>query len=153
MGDEPFPARRIVVGVDGSEDSKNALRWAARIAGGEGATIDAVTAWQFPNYFGWDRLVTGYSPKADMDKLLTDTVDDVFGPDRPRGMRLHTFEGDPARMLLHVSEGAVMIVVGSRGHGGFTGLLLGSVSMKVAEHAGCPVLVIPGERRVRGDQR
>ena len=144
MTDEPVPTRRIVVGVDGSEQSKQALRWAARIAAAEHATIDAVAAWHFPMPAVWAALPPGFTPQTDMEKVLTRTVDEVFGPDRPKGMRLHVFEADAARMLLDVSNGALMVVVGSRGHGGFAGLLLGSVSMKLAELATCPVLVVHG---------
>ena len=143
MTDESPAARRIVVGVDGSEQSKRALRWGARIAAAEDATIVAVTAWHFPA-LGWSAVPEDFSPKADMEKLLTRTVDEVFGPERPKNMRLQALEGDAARILLVVIHGALMVVVGSRGHGGFAGLLLGSVSMKVAELATCPVLVVHG---------
>ena len=145
-------APRIVVGVDGSEQSKQALRWAARIAATEGATIDAVGVWEFPTSFGWAALPEGFVPKEDMDKLLTKVVDEVFGPERPKGMRLQTLEGDAAHILLTASESAFMIVVGSRGHGGFTGLLLGSVSAKLAELASCPVLVVHGSALTDGAQ-
>lgn len=144
MTEEPSGAPRIVVGIDGSAQSKAALRWAARIASAEHATIDAIAVWHLPTYFGFAALPEDFSPKADIEKLLTNSVDEVFGPERPTGMRLHVFEGDPARMLIEVSKGALMAVVGSRGYGGFTGLLLGSVSMKLAELATCPVLVVHG---------
>jgi nucleotide-binding universal stress UspA family protein len=62
-------------------------------------------------------------------------VDEVFGTDRPAGLRLRVLEGPAAARLLSASEQALMLVVGSRGRGGFAGLLLGSVSAKVAEHA------------------
>lgn len=133
---------RIVVGVDGSEPSKRALRWAARIAAAEGARIDAVAAWDFTPAFGWNALPMGYSPRLDIEKALTETVDEVFGADRPKDMRLITLEGRAAQVLIAASKGALMLVVGSRGHGGFMGLLLGSVSSTVAEHATCPVLVV-----------
>lgn len=138
---------RIVVGVDGSDESKAALRWARRIARAEGATIDAVAAWEFPASIGWGAVPDGYDPRADVEKCLTETVDEVFGAARPPGMRVAALEGDPARVLLTAAEGALMLIVGSRGHGGFMGLLLGSVSAKVAEHATCPVLVVHGKRR------
>ncbi|HEV7204166.1 MAG TPA: universal stress protein [Jatrophihabitans sp.] len=133
---------RIVVGVDGSEPSKRALRWAARIAASEGARIDAVAAWDFTPAFGWNALPMGYSPQLDIEKSLTDTVDEVFGTDRPKDLRLITLEGRAPQVLITASKGALMLVVGSRGHGGFMGLLLGSVSSAVAEHATCPVLVV-----------
>jgi nucleotide-binding universal stress UspA family protein len=143
MTDQPRP--RIVVGVDGSEQSKEALRWAARIAAAEDATIDAVTVWQFPNSAGWSAVPNDFSPKAEMEKLLTQSVDDVFGAERPTGIRLRVFEGDTTHLLMNLSKDALMVVVGSRGHGGFAGLLLGSVSMKLAELSSCPVLVVHGD--------
>lgn len=133
---------RIVVGVDGSEHSKLALRWAARVAAAEGARIDAVTAWHYPTYAGYAGVPEDYTPKEEFERMLADTVDDVFGTDRPADMRLLTVQGGAAAVLLDAGKDAVMLVVGSRGHGGFMGLLLGSVSSKVAEHATCPVLVV-----------
>jgi nucleotide-binding universal stress UspA family protein len=143
----PENAARIVVGVDGSEGSKNALRWAARIAAATGATIDAVATWELTSLYGWSALSAVpalYSPQPEIEKSLNETVDEVFGADRPAGIRVQVLEGPAARTLLVAAEGAQMLVVGSRGHGGFAGLLLGSVSAKVAEHARCPVLVVHG---------
>jgi nucleotide-binding universal stress UspA family protein len=77
-----------------------------------------------------------------MDQIVAETVDEVFGAGRPAGMTVRTVKGNPAAALLAASADAHMVVVGSRGHGGFMGLLLGSVSAKVAEHASCPVLVV-----------
>lgn len=71
---------------------------------------------------------------------------EVFAAERPAGMRLIVQEGNPAKVLIDHSTGAQMLVVGSRGHGGFAGLLLGSVSSKCAEHAHCPVLIVHGTR-------
>lgn len=147
MSDNGSEARRIVVGVDGSEGSKQALRWAARVAEMTGARIDAVTAWELTSLYGWGALAAIpalHSPQADIEKSLTETVDEVFGADRPANMRIKVLEGPVAKTLLTVSERALMLVVGSRGLGGFTGMLLGSVSAKVAEHATCPVLVVHG---------
>jgi nucleotide-binding universal stress UspA family protein len=144
MSTETDPQPRVVVGVDGSDGSKQALRWAARIAATENARIDAVSAWDFPTV-GWGALPSDYSPQSDIERLLAETVDEVFGVNRPADMRLATFEGNPAYTLVNVSKGALMVVVGSRGHGGFAGVLLGSVSARVAELASCPVLVVHGE--------
>jgi nucleotide-binding universal stress UspA family protein len=150
QADGTSPAR-IVVGVDGSAQSRTALRWASWLAADTGACIEAVTAWQFPISTGWGGAAVpmNFDPEQDMQKVLTETVDDVFGADRPAGMQLALVEGHPARVLLERSAGALMLVVGSRGHGGFAGLLLGSVSAHVAEHAGCPVLVVHGDRLPR----
>jgi nucleotide-binding universal stress UspA family protein len=133
---------RIVVGVDGSEGSELALEWAARIAPVNGAYIEAVTAWQYPAAFGWAIPPSDWNPAGDADKTLVATVDRVFGAQRPADLVLTVREGYPAQVLLDASAGAVMLIVGSRGHGGFAGLLLGSVSANVAEHANCPVLVV-----------
>jgi nucleotide-binding universal stress UspA family protein len=132
---------RVVVGVDGSEQSKRALRWAARIAAAEGATLDAIIVWELPT-LAYGYVGTGYSPKDEMEKVLIATVDEVFEGNRPDGMQLRSLSGGTAAVLLQASRDALMLVVGSRGHGGFMGLLLGSVSAKVAEHATCPVLVV-----------
>jgi nucleotide-binding universal stress UspA family protein len=142
----PSPGARIVVGVDGSQQSKLALSWAVRISATTGASIDAVTAWQFPVNFGWSYVPDTWDPITDATKCLTDIVDATFGAERPTGLRLLVRQGLPAKVLLDESKGATMLIVGSRGHGGFSGLLLGSVSANCAEHAKCPVLVIHGDR-------
>ena len=133
---------RIVVGVDGSDGAKEALQWALRLARAEHATIDVVGVWDYPTTLGWSPLPDGYSPKEDMEKAVGQTVDDVFGPERPPYLQVAVREGHPVRVLLDASAGALLLVVGSRGHGGFAGLLLGSVSARVAELATCPVLVV-----------
>jgi nucleotide-binding universal stress UspA family protein len=135
---------RIVVGVDGSESSKEALRWAARLAPALDATIQAVLTWAYPTNFGWGGVgVPGnWNPDDDARKALVQTVDDVFGPDRPIGLTAEVREGQAGATLIDASKEAAMLIVGSRGHGGFAGLLLGSVSAACAEHATCPVLVV-----------
>lgn len=138
-------APRVVVGVDGSDPSRTALRWGAAIAKATGARLDAVIAWNYNTGYGAGYLPVDLNPSTEADKVLTDAVDAVFGSDRPETMRLAVCQGQPARVLLDESEGALMLVVGSRGHGGFMGLLLGSVSASVAEHATCPVLVLHGD--------
>jgi nucleotide-binding universal stress UspA family protein len=134
---------RIVVGVDGSEPSKAALRWAAAVAQATRARLDAVIAWQYDAEY----VPTDLEPAHDAEKVLSATVDEVFGADRPADMRLTVKQGGAAAVLLQESSGALMAVVGSRGHGGFMGLLLGSVSSALAEHSSCPVLVIHGDGR------
>jgi nucleotide-binding universal stress UspA family protein len=140
---------RIVVGVDGSEPSKQALLWGQSLAHMTGTHVEAVAAWEL--FSGWAALSAGWAampadwnPADDAQKALAATIDEVFGGQRPPGLRTDVREGNPARVLLEASEGARMLVVGSRGHGGFTGLLLGSVSAACAEHASCPVLVLHG---------
>ena len=137
---------RIVVGVDGSRQSQQALRWAARFATIFGARLDVVSAWEYPPSFGWAAIAPEWNPSQDMAKVLDDTVRAVFGEQPPAGMHLQVIEGGAAKVLLDRCAGAVMLVVGSRGHGGFAGLLLGSVSANVAEHAACPVFIVHGDQ-------
>jgi nucleotide-binding universal stress UspA family protein len=139
-------AGRIVVGVDGSQPSQQALRWGAHLATVFGAGLDAVTAWEFPAMYGWAAVPSDWDPARDMRTALDQTVQEVFGDQPPAGLRRLVNEGGAAGVLLDASQGAIMLVVGSRGHGGFAGLLLGSVSSNVAEHASCPVLVIHGDQ-------
>jgi len=138
-------ARRIVVGVDGSPRSKSALRWAACLAPAIGCSIDAVTAWEYPAAYGWVMAPEGWPIEDDSTAALQATLDEVFGENRPANLRAVCEHGSARTVLLDASENAAMLIVGSRGHGGFAGLLLGSVSAACAEHAHCPVLVVHGE--------
>lgn len=131
---------RIVVGVDGSESSKQALRWAARLAATDGSRIEAVTAWDYPPSFNAP-VDVDWRPDIDAQTVLTETLDEVFGDDRPEGLEPVVVHGPARTELIEASRGASLLVVGSRGHGGFAGLLLGSVSSACSEHAHCPVLV------------
>jgi nucleotide-binding universal stress UspA family protein len=143
---EPLPTNRIVVGVDGSYYSKFALKWAAYLAKLSGAGIDAMLVWQSPLLHSreWTTSVPRDQMRADMEKGLTEAVDEVFGENRPPELRLLVQEGSTPTVLIDRSKVATMLVVGSRGHGGFANLLLGSVSTKCVQHAHCPVLVIHG---------
>jgi len=135
----------IVVGVDGSEPSKEALRWAARQAQITGAKVLAVMAWEYPTSFGWaPPYPTEFDPGLDTRKALDATVDEALGTDRPVDVESIVVEGRPATELLEAAKGADLLVVGCRGHGAFTGMLLGSVSQHCMTHASCPVMVIHG---------
>jgi nucleotide-binding universal stress UspA family protein len=137
---------RVVVGVDGSAQSTLALSWAMRIAETTNASIDAVIAWHFPLNYGLGYVSDQWDPETDATNCLKESVDQAFGSERPTGLRLLVRQGLPAKVLLDESNGATMLIVASRGHGGFTGMLLGSVSSTCAEHATCPVLVVHGDR-------
>ena len=148
MSNNPTPQMRthVIVGVDGSGPSKAALRWAVRMAPVVNGSIVAVLAWEYPNSFSWAMpFPSEYNPKEDAKKALEATILDVFGEERPDHLTAEVYEGSASSGLLSASKDAAMLVVGSRGHGGFAGLLLGSVSAACAEHAVCPVLVIHGE--------
>jgi nucleotide-binding universal stress UspA family protein len=140
------PRTRIVVGVDGSAQSTLALRWAARIAATTDASIEAVISWHLPASAGLGYISEQWDPETDATNCLKTSIDLAFGSTQPAGLSLLVQQGLPAKVLLDASRGATMLVVGSRGHGGFTGLLLGSVSSTCAEHATCPVLVVHGDQ-------
>ncbi len=135
---------RILVGVDGSEASIDALRRAARIAEAFDAPLEAITTWDFPVALGVYYPADNWSPENDARQILSAAVDQAFGEAQPAKLTRTTLQGPPARVLIEQSEHAAMLVLGSRGHGGFTGLLLGSVSAACAEHAHCPVLITHG---------
>jgi nucleotide-binding universal stress UspA family protein len=138
-GQEP----RIVVGVDGSASSKAALGWAIRQAKLTGAVVEAVIAWHSPGAYGYP---VAMGDDADYEglaaKVITDTIAVVSGPAGPVEIRPKVVEGNPATVLLAASAGADLLVVGSRGHGGFVEALLGSVSQHCVHHATCPVVVL-----------
>jgi nucleotide-binding universal stress UspA family protein len=147
MSEQPQPtgSAHIVVGVDGSEPSREALGWTAHYAQTIGANVDAVIAWHYPSGYGMGGVVTDWDPEAEARNVLADSVAAVLGSHRPPSLTQLVREGNPAQVLLDESKDARMLVVGSRGHGGFAGLLLGSVSTNCAEHAQCPVLVFHGK--------
>jgi nucleotide-binding universal stress UspA family protein len=139
----------IVVGVDGSECSKKALRWAIAQAQLTGATVEAVAAWQDPvmsgYFYGWAPMqFEGDSYQAITEKTLAETVAETAGPQgRTVQVGTRVVQGHAAQVLMDAAAGAQMLVVGSRGHGTFAGILLGSVSQHCVQHAPCPVTVIP----------
>ncbi|HUW77382.1 MAG TPA: universal stress protein [Candidatus Nanopelagicaceae bacterium] len=136
----------IIVGVDGSETSMIALRWAAKLAPTLGGNIVAVIAWDYPARPGWEgEIPDWWRPDEDAIKILDETLDSVFGKNRPVGLVTSVQQGRPTPILIEASKDADMLIIGSRGLGGFAGMLLGSVSSSCAEHAHCPVLVVHGD--------
>jgi len=139
---------RIVVGVDGSASSIDALRRGARMAEALGVRLEAITVWQYPLEFG-GYVTSEWSPETDARSVLDESAQEVFGGTPPDWLVPVVCEGSTAQVLIDASKGAEMLIVGSRGHGGFVGLLLGSVSSRGAEYAHCPVLVVhSGDREV-----
>jgi nucleotide-binding universal stress UspA family protein len=134
---------RIVVGVDGSEASRDALHWAAVQAGLVGGRLEVIMTWELPTTYGWAApYPEGFDPEADTRRLLEDMVAAVR-TDHP-GVEVHTqvLEGHPAPVLIDAAGGAELLVVGSRGHGAFAGMLLGSVSEHCVSNSPCPVVVV-----------
>ena len=140
---------RIVVGVDGSEHSLVALRWALREATFRQATVDAVYAWHAPAWFmaeGFTRsefTAFGRELEEQAGSILRALVQQVATPFLQVRIEEIVVNDRPAKALLDIAGGADLLVVGSRGRGGFKGLLLGSVSAQCVAHAPCPVVVVP----------
>ncbi|NOJ58865.1 universal stress protein [Arthrobacter sp. 260] len=131
---------RIVVGVDGSPSSLLALQWAARLVPTVADSVTAVAAWQVPFTY-YEFPVSGWDPKSVARTILSKALDEAFDSEPPPFVSAETRQGPAAGVLMEESRNAEMLIVGSRGHGGFVGLLLGSVSSAVAEHASCAVLI------------
>ena len=136
---------RIVVGVDGSEDSVKALGWASHQAELTHASVEIVSTWKMPSSYGWASMPIDYNPVADVKEKLKVIVDQAREEHPTVSFDVTIAEGDAAPCLLERSKGAQLLVVGTRGHGGFTGLLVGSVSMHCATHAHCPVVILRAE--------
>ena len=131
-----------MVGVDGSPSSRAALRWAVRQARLTNETVEAVIAWSYPTAPGWPPLPLPDDFESAFGKTLDEVVAQI-SKDEP-GVEIHTtvMDGNPAAALLTASRGADLLVVGNRGHGGFTQALLGSVSQHCVHLANCPVVVV-----------
>ena len=133
---------RIIVGVDGSASSIAALNWAAHQAELTGARLDAVTAWEWPSKYQWMRTPPDYDPAGDTQESVDAVIDEVRSAHPSVPVQSKVVEGHPARVLVDESQGADLLVVGSRGHGEFPGMLLGSVSQHCVTSARCPVMVL-----------
>jgi len=137
----------IVVGVDGSETSSFAVRWGTREAVLRGEALRLVSVWEMPT-FGSSFGAAAYS--GDLVKALRETAEDNLAQalDIVRAITndvevtMEAVEGNAASILLDRSREADLLVVGSRGLGGFRDLLLGSVSERCANHAACPVVIV-----------
>jgi nucleotide-binding universal stress UspA family protein len=136
----------ILVGVDGSEASIEALRWAANQARLTHGSLEVLTTWEYPNSFGWaPAWPPDWDPGGDASKALAQVVEKVLGKDPDIEVRQVVAEGHPAPILVKASEKADLLVVGSRGHGEFAGMLIGSVSEHCAMHASCVVVIVRGQ--------
>lgn len=138
------PEHLIVVGVDGSEASKDALRWAAGQAELTGATLNAMTAWDVPmgGYGLAIPVPLDLNLASDSRRVLDQAIAQTLGENGAAKVWTTVIEGHPAVELLKAAETAELLVVGSRGHGAFTGMLLGSVSEHCVSHSPCPVVVV-----------
>lgn len=143
---------RIVVGVDTSDGARRALEWAVQEGALRGATVEAVHVWQIPAFaatpFGTAPIDTG-AFEVGAQKQFEQVIDAVDAAALVAPIVRTFVAGHPASKLLDAADNADLLVVGTRGHGGFSGLLLGSTSQQVAHHAPCPVVIVPVTNRDR----
>lgn len=139
--------KTIVVGVDGSEGGRAALEFAAHEAATHGARLRVICAWELP----YGTYAGGFMPPPEMSALIEQRAEamaqeaaEIATELEPSVYAEHqAIQGYPSEVLLAESRTAMLIVVGSRGHGGFASMLLGSVSHEVSQYAGCPVAIVP----------
>ena len=138
--------KTIVVGVDGSPPSRTALTWAAAEAADHGADLVVLTVWEHtllpPMGSGGVPLSPVPDPSQRATEDLLTVIKAELGEDPPVLVQPLVKEGNPAEVLIKQSADADLLVVGTRGRGGFRGLVLGSVSQHVAAYAKCPVTVV-----------
>lgn len=148
---------RIVVGVEGSGGARAALRWALREARYRNASVDVVTAFA-PTYvpaspeFNYVPLDPA-NLEDEVRKMQDALVDEILGEGCGKGIVVNRvlMRGRAPETLIEAAKGADMLVVGSRGRGGFRGLLLGSVSQQVAHHGTCPVVIVRPDLEIEAD--
>jgi nucleotide-binding universal stress UspA family protein len=139
---QPDGPGRIVVGVDGSDCSIAALSWAARQADLTGSRLQVVMSWEWPSSLGWAVPVPDdFNPEDNVRATLESTLQGVRSEYPALSLEPLVVAGHPAPVLVDASKGADLLVVGSRGHGEFVGMLIGSVSEYCATNAHCPVLI------------
>ena len=138
--------KTVLVGVDGSRGSRKALTWAAAEAAEHGAELVVVNVWEHPLP---PPVGSGVLPPGDIPDMgeraaedLVQVIKEELGDDPPVVAQPRVKRGRPAEVLIEQSASADLLVVGTRGHGGFAGLVLGSVSQHVAAYAQCPVTVV-----------
>lgn len=146
----------VVVGLDGSSGARAALREAAREASSHGLELHVLRAWTMtsaPDVPSWGQ---GYVPShVELEEAVraevAHDVEAVLGPEPGCVVHVHAVRGSASKRMIEASQSAALVVVGSRGRGGFAGLLLGSTSEQLVRFSRCPVLVVPDRRDARPD--
>ncbi|KRE80408.1 universal stress protein [Arthrobacter sp. Soil762] len=138
---------RIIVGVDGSEYSSNALRLARRVADSFDAPLEAITCIGTPDFYIASHLDLGYEKftqqlEETAARLADEALDRAFGEDRPARLGVTVKFGSPAKVLVEESRDAQLLVIGRHGGGGFLSQAIGSVGRACAAHSHCPVLLV-----------
>lgn len=135
----------VVVGVDGSAHSSDALQWAARYASLVGGELHAIIAWeQGPGFGFFPEGARGFEEEA--RHTIKHTVDKALGTEHTNVVTIRVIQGNPTSVLVTESEHAHLLVVGDRGYGGFAGRLIGSVAESCARRAKCSVVIVRGEQ-------
>lgn len=136
----------IIVGIDESEAARKALRWAIDHADDDDEIV-GLHSWQMYIAGGMEGMIIDPGPlKEAAEEMANSVVAEVLSEyDDPPSVEVEIVEGHPGRNLIDRSEDADLLVIGSRGYGGFRGLLLGSVSTYCVHHVCCPVVVVPGD--------
>ena len=140
---------RIVVGLDGSDESTEALRWALQECRLRGATLHAVMVWHDPSSYdlGHPYLSDLKQEEQAARARLDETIRAVTDEAEFAAMVRHVVEGEPSLMLCRIAEDADLLVLGARGTGGFASLLRGSVADRCAHHSHVPIVIVPQGRR------
>ena len=140
---------RIVVGVDGSSGARAAREWALAEARLRGSAVDVVYAWHSPSLVVPGRYAAsapiGEDAIEETRRAAEHLLEHELQAVDTAGLEVEALTpgASPVDALLEIALGAELLVVGTRGHGGFAGLLLGSVSQQVSHHAPCPVVIVP----------
>jgi nucleotide-binding universal stress UspA family protein len=152
---------RVICGVDGSEGSVRALGFALEEARLRGWSLTVVSIWESPYLYGYKETpppavsdaALADAARKHLDMALEETEASSYAD---VNLEARTAQGSPSELLCEMSADADLLVLGARGHGGFAGLLLGSVSTQCAHHSRCPVVIVPRDntdrsRKTSGD--
>lgn len=137
---------KIVVGVDGSAESKAALSWAINQACLTRSRLVALTAWDSPPIYGWEAAPTRQNLNTDAARGLAEVIDEITEGRQPVEIEREVANGHPAKALLATAAEGDLLVLGNRGRGAFAAALLGSVTQYCTHHARCPVVVVRAPR-------
>lgn len=139
-------SKKIIVGVDGSDGSRQALTWAISEAKLRGCAIEIVHVWNFTpplDPVGGFVLIPDKDLQESAQLFVDNLLKSVSETDSSISMTAHVERGAASQILLNRAKNAELLVVGRRGHGGFIGLLIGSTATQVSQHAQCPVVIVP----------